>query len=278
MPASTAAEGEEVIGWERPRGEAPLTRRVLDGARPFVIGVIVVGIGMALLFTESQAAAAAFWREHPVATNLVTEMVLALGLVFGLERILEMKSRRRWRSSALILAEEFERSGAGIEEIVSSHVLDYCQRAYGKVELPDEVPYFEVLLKALRDPSTWAADEDSPEVPPLMEWLRSEKVDLEERFSRWAPLLFSDPGLAPFAVAIPPLLRLNESIVRRFEELQPERFGQGAEEDLMFMFVATPLATQLPRYAQLRRDLLSQISVFRTGQPLRVLRVKARSS
>jgi hypothetical protein len=170
-----------------------------------------------------------------------------------------------------MIAEDLDRS-AGLEEIISSHVLDYCQRVYGEPEIPAEDPYFKVLLQAFRDPTTWEGEGGPGGPPPLMEWLLSEKSKFEEKFSRWAPLLFADSGLASLAAAVPPLLHLTESIVRCFEELQPEYFGEGPDEDLLFTFAAIPLATLLPKYSERSRDLLSEISLYRTGRPLRIFR------
>jgi hypothetical protein len=261
---------EEVEVWERPREDPSRLRQTWRRLRPFWLGVVVLVAGLALLAFENLGSSGNYWQQHPLATNLATEAVMALALVFGLERFLEARSHRRWRRCGLTIAEDLDRS-AGVDETIDSHVLSYCQRVYGEPEIPAEASYFKVLLRALRDPATWAGGEPGG-APPLMEWLRSEKVEFEERFSRWAPLLFSDPSLAPLAAAVPPLLHLTESIVRCFEELQPEYFGDGVNDDLLFTFAAIPLATQLRNYSEMRRDLISEISRYRTGRPLRIFR------
>lgn len=121
---------EEVEVWERPREDPSRLRQTWRRLRPFWLGVIVLIAGLALLVFENLGSSGNYWQQHPLATNLATEAVMALALVFGLERFLEARSHRRWRRCGLTIAEDLDRS-AGVDETIDSHVLSYCQRVYG---------------------------------------------------------------------------------------------------------------------------------------------------
>lgn len=54
----------------------------------------------AWLVSTDLIGGSAYWRDHPVVANLVTDGILVLAVVFGLDRVLATRARRRWRPLA----------------------------------------------------------------------------------------------------------------------------------------------------------------------------------
>jgi hypothetical protein len=144
-----------------------------------------------------------YWRDHPVVTNLLTDGILVLAVVFGLDRVLAARARRRWRPLGLLVAQEFDMT-VDLPEVIAGCVYDYCRRVYGTTDIPEHMRYpDDILPLVLSDFETWEGDEWEG-LPDLVEEAERARDTLEERIVRWAPVVIDEPELAAIAVNASP--------------------------------------------------------------------------
>lgn len=164
--------------------------------------MLALGVITALAVSDLQPEANLFWRQHQVITSLVTGVALTVAVVFGIDRVLKARSRKRWKPIGVRIVEKL-RSSIWTEEMLYYGVLSYCQRTYGESRIPADRSYSELLLEALEDRETW---EPTQEVPPLVDLVDEERTELEEVISVWAPVLISEPDLAAIGASAEKLL------------------------------------------------------------------------
>ncbi len=222
------------------------------------------------------AGGGSFWQGHTIAANFATDGILVLAAVFGLDRILAARTRRRWRPLGLLVAEEFDLT-VDLPEVIACRVGDYCKRTYGTFDVPEEMRDPEdIVPAALDDPETWWGEE--PEgVPDLVSDAERARDALEERIARWAPVMIVEPELAAIAVSA---TRLLPAMKRFVSELRMVRFhchSELADENRRQEVFADFFRT-LDKLPRLEIDLWDAIALYRTGQPLQPWDSEARVS
>jgi hypothetical protein len=188
----------------KPRKEARASTQALAGRLLADYWPLIVALGAitALAASDLQAEVNLFWRQHQAITSLVTGMALTVAVVFGVDRVLKARSRKRWRPIGVRIVEKLS-SSIWTEEMLYYNVLSYCQRAFGEANIPPDRSYAELLLEALEDRETW---ESTGEVPALVDLVDKERIELEEVISAWAPVLISEPDLAAIGASAESLL------------------------------------------------------------------------
>jgi len=206
-----------------------------------------------------------YWRDHPVVTNLVTDGVLVLAVVFGLDRVLAARARRRWRPLGLLVAQEFDMT-AELPEAIACRVYDYCRRVYGTADIPEHMRYpDDILPLALGDPETWEGDEWEG-LPDLVEEAEMARDTLEERIVRWAPVVIDEPELAAIAVSATRLLPVASRLVVALRRAHYRCEAQVKDDRDRELFEA--LFRDLDESERREFDLWDSIALYRTGQLL----------
>jgi hypothetical protein len=260
--------GEQAEVWVWPDGDRSRWGRLAAQARPFWLPLTLMSLALGLMIWEASAGAGAFWQKHPLATNLATELLMAVILIFGLERLMARRSRRQWRPIGLMIAHELE-FGYDVDEMIEARFLDHCDRRWGQIEIPQGVPYETVVMSALMDPRTWEGDE---EIPPLLEEIEKAKESLDEAMRRWGPIMIAEPELAVVAAAVPPVLDQLRGFVVFMGLLHPSQVrGTQTKNGLPLAYAASCIVEALDDYAQAHLELDSRIVAYRTGERIRRL-------
>jgi len=259
---------EEQVVWVWPEGHPSGLQRILILGRSFGLVFLILGIGLALLVLETATDVNSYWRSHPLATNLATEIVMALILALGLQKVMAKRSRRQWRPFGPMIVHELE-CGGDIDENLEVRVVDHWHRLTGSFDIPDGLPYEEVVASALRDPRTW---EGEAEIPCLLDEVREAKRNLKRGLERWAPIMVGEPDLASIIAAVPPLLRQTEGFLAFLETLHPSCVSNDCTAGgLSISRAAAYLVDAFDEYAECRLELSSRIAVYKTGQPIKRL-------
>lgn len=225
-----------------------------------------MAVSIALLLVEG-GDASKFWRDHPLATNLASGVLMALLLVFGLDRFQAARARRRARPYGLMVVDEVECCLVA-DQIISDRVLTYCHRRFGAYEIPPKMHFREILGPALEDLRAW---EPAGDVPAMVDEIREWTRQLDECFTKSAPLMVIDPALTEIVAGIPPLLEMLDGILWALEQLDQRR----NEPDSVWVGpwrenLSRALAADLGIFGESTRALVSKISRYRTGRPLRL--------
>lgn len=105
------------------------------------------------------------------------------------------------------MVREFESSG-DLPHTIACRVEDYCQRVFGRADLPEPMRYpDDIVPLALSDPATWEGNDMG--LPGLLEEAEEARDALEERLARWAPVVIAEPELAAVAVNATRLLPVS---------------------------------------------------------------------
>lgn len=166
--------------------------------------MLALGAIVALALSDFHAGTNAFWSQHQVVTSLVTGIALTIAVVFGIDRVLKERSRKRWEPIGMRIVEKLS-SCIWTEELLYLVTLSHCQTEYGELSIPAGRRYSEVLLEALEDPRAWESAE-AYGVPSLVDRVAEERVELEEAISIWAPVLIAEPDLAAVGACAEKLL------------------------------------------------------------------------
>jgi hypothetical protein len=202
--------------WRLPLPVRDATRRAV----PALFGLAV----LALAASDLNAAGDSFWRSHQMIAGLVGGAALALVAIFGVDRLLAARAKRRWLSFGLMATQDLNQ-GPGIEEFLYYAVVAFRERRGLGAEMDED--YLAYLVEALRDPVTWAAEEeeDEDEEPnkPLFAWVVGEEVKLATALVRWAPVLVAEASLTDIADAAADVLATMRSVSNILEFGGPER-------------------------------------------------------
>jgi hypothetical protein len=160
-----------------------------------LFGGVVIALVL-LLLSDFVPASNRFWARHPISAGLLISALLVMVAVAGLDEVVARREARRWRPLALMVVDQLRCRVGSLELTLETRTLTYCSRTYGTFEVPEDREFDGVLLEALRDPQTWASEEDEPE---LLEELEGQIERLENDLQRWAPVMVADSRLSEIA-------------------------------------------------------------------------------
>jgi hypothetical protein len=155
----------------------------------------------ALVGSDLLASGNAFWADHPMLTSLASGALLALGAVFVLDRVIQYRSRRRWRPIAARLAAKLSNLGDADADLTAL-CEDFCARKFDG-EYPEGTNYFTLLPYVLSQREIWLPDAFGTYV---LQSIGEDKEELEKTLADWGSVLVSDPELAELGSAAQELL------------------------------------------------------------------------
>lgn len=255
--------------WSVPRGELSGWRRSWVSAKSYWVLLPILAIAVALLLLDLLEIGSGFWESNPLVTNIVSEAIVALALIYGVDRVLKARAARLWRPFGVRIAKELDRA-ANLHETFEEAVLGYCERVFGEYEIPEGRRYPGlILIEALTDPRTWAGPDEAPD---LMTRVLEDQERLEDLFSSWANVLIAEPNLASIAARTSELIEANFFAVQAFRELTPGTAAPMPPELLFWGFkhFASVLMGSLIDSQRLAFELKKEVTLYATGQPLAV--------
>lgn len=173
----------------------------------WTIALVLLGVA-ALILSDWMAATNAFWASHPITASLITGGILALAVVFGVDRALKVRSRSRWRAIGTMLARRISNFGVA-DELLTALCEEFCEQEYGSTEYPPGSNYFTMLPHVLARVETWAPDAFGAYV---FERIGQEREELERTLADWGPVLISDSEFAELGAAAQELLNATGRI------------------------------------------------------------------
>jgi hypothetical protein len=183
------------------------------------VPVLIGGLVLALIASDLIAPSNHFWRSHQMIAGLVSGAALAFVAVFGIDRVLAARGKRRWLSFALMVTSDFNRR-VGVEELLYVSVDTFRLRHGIDAEIDGD--YLAFLPEALEDRDTWLGGEDE-ETWALMDWVADEERILTESLSTWAPVLIAEPRLAEIADAAADVLTTMTFVKNTLDFGDPDR-------------------------------------------------------
>jgi hypothetical protein len=225
------------------------------------LGLLIVG----LVASDFIGVSRRFWGGHSVLAGAVTNLLIAMVILLGVERIVITREHRRWREVALIGLHDIDCT-LDVAMFIDTIVSDWTDQKH-KGKVPDGRSYDDTLIEALGDPETWRGDPEEMG-PALMDFARGKGKKLEELFLLWAPVFIRSAELTSLANQIPDIIFSSRQLIMRLEVAEELAAPGKSREDWIFaneLDVAEGLVESLKHYERLTSRYLSESYRYRDG-------------